>query len=191
MADIAKPAASDVSSVLEEWPQYIRGPVTLPEQGSDVPPTLELNWDWLNSAVFSKKIRGCRHYSGSPIRGEPGHASPTKKPRCCEADTGSTCAGGGLPVWREILAQTPVEAGGQDKITHAKPAIPASSAAWPCWRGPGSVGVRSTALAATQWSEDKGILWKASVPGKGHASPIVFEDPSLSQRQMIRHRYRR
>jgi outer membrane protein assembly factor BamB len=32
------------------------------------------------------------------------------------------------------------------------------------------------ALAVTQWSEDKGILWKAAVPGQGHASPIVVGD---------------
>src|SRR5262249_20918369 len=71
-----------------------------------------------------------------------------------------------------IPAQTPIESGDQGTKSHTMPAIPASPGDWPCWRGPGSLGVRSTAIAATQWSENNGILWKASVPGKGHASPI-------------------
>src|SRR5262245_16900577 len=68
-------------------------------------------------------------------------------------------------------AGTQVGSGAEDKK-----AVPPPNGDWPCWRGSGSVGVRNARLAVTQWSENKGILWKAAVPGAGHASPIVFGD---------------
>jgi outer membrane protein assembly factor BamB len=64
-------------------------------------------------------------------------------------------------------------AGDEDKKGQPKPAVPPPDGDWPCWRGPSRVGIRTMALAVTQWSEEKGILWKTAVPGKGHASPIV------------------
>jgi outer membrane protein assembly factor BamB len=44
---------------------------------------------------------------------------------------------------------------------------------WPWWRGPNGNGVATSKQALTEWAEDKGILWKAMIPGRGHSSPIV------------------
>jgi outer membrane protein assembly factor BamB len=49
---------------------------------------------------------------------------------------------------------------------------------WPGWRGPRGDGTSSETGAITQWSGDQGseqnIRWKTAIPGKGHASPIVW-----------------
>lgn len=46
---------------------------------------------------------------------------------------------------------------------------------WPWWRGPNRNGTTPAGQKApTKWSVSEGIRWKASVPGKGHGSPIVI-----------------
>ncbi|MBM3837266.1 MAG: hypothetical protein FJ398_04755 [Verrucomicrobia bacterium] len=47
---------------------------------------------------------------------------------------------------------------------------------WPQWRGPLANGVAPQANPPLEWSEKKNIRWKVSLPGKAHASPIVFGD---------------
>lgn len=47
---------------------------------------------------------------------------------------------------------------------------------WPGWRGPRGDGTSEEPAAPTSWSPTKNILWKTPIPGKGHASPIVWED---------------
>ncbi|MEX2214060.1 MAG: hypothetical protein WD768_08035, partial [Phycisphaeraceae bacterium] len=47
---------------------------------------------------------------------------------------------------------------------------------WGQWRGPGNDGIAPQADPPLEWSESKNIKWKIAVPGKGHASPIVWED---------------
>lgn len=44
---------------------------------------------------------------------------------------------------------------------------------WPWWRGPNLSAVVSSKPTVTEWSETKNVVWKAPVPGRGHASPIV------------------
>lgn len=47
---------------------------------------------------------------------------------------------------------------------------------WPQWRGPRATGVAPRAAPPVEWSESKNIRWKVEIPGKGHASPIVWGD---------------
>ena len=47
---------------------------------------------------------------------------------------------------------------------------------WPQWRGPLANGVAPHANPPTHWSETDNVRWKIPLPGKGHASPIVFGD---------------
>jgi len=49
---------------------------------------------------------------------------------------------------------------------------------WPCWRGPRGDGTSTEHRVPTSWNGETGenIAWKVSVPGTGHASPIVWED---------------
>jgi len=55
-------------------------------------------------------------------------------------------------------------------------AVPTAQAEpWPGWRGPRSDGTCIEQNVATDW-DPAGALWKIEIPGKGHASPIVWGD---------------
>ena len=45
---------------------------------------------------------------------------------------------------------------------------------WPQWRGPSANGVSPYGNPPVEWSESKNIKWKIEIPGKGHATPIVW-----------------
>ncbi len=47
---------------------------------------------------------------------------------------------------------------------------------WPSWRGPLATGVAPQAEPPVSWSETNNVLWKVAVPGRGTASPVVWED---------------
>ena len=47
---------------------------------------------------------------------------------------------------------------------------------WSQWRGPEMTGVAPYGEPPVEWGEDKNIRWKIEIPGKGHASPIVWDD---------------
>ncbi len=50
------------------------------------------------------------------------------------------------------------------------------AADWPAWRGPNANGTANGSGYPTAWSESSNILWKASVPGRGHSSPVIVGD---------------
>jgi len=52
----------------------------------------------------------------------------------------------------------------------------AADSYWPQWRGPLATGVAPHADPPVEWNEGKNIAWKTEIPGKGSASPIVWED---------------
>jgi len=54
------------------------------------------------------------------------------------------------------------------KITHAEN--------WPKWRGPNGDGTSSEINLPTKWDSTTNVLWKVSITGIGHASPIVWGD---------------
>jgi len=45
---------------------------------------------------------------------------------------------------------------------------------WPGWRGPRGDGTSMEKNVPIRWSGTQNILWKVPIPGKGHASPIVW-----------------
>ena len=47
---------------------------------------------------------------------------------------------------------------------------------WPSWRGPDATGWSPSGNPPTTWSESDNVAWKVAIPGKGHASPVVWED---------------
>ena len=47
---------------------------------------------------------------------------------------------------------------------------------WHQWRGPSMTGVSPAGDPPVEWSETKNVKWKIPIPGKGHATPIVWED---------------
>jgi outer membrane protein assembly factor BamB len=51
----------------------------------------------------------------------------------------------------------------------------ARAEAWPCWRGPRGDGTCIEKNVPAQWAPAV-ALWKVELPGRGHASPIVWGD---------------
>jgi len=47
---------------------------------------------------------------------------------------------------------------------------------WTQWRGPLGTGVAIKGNPPVEFSETKNLKWKTEIPGKGHATPIVWED---------------
>ena len=58
------------------------------------------------------------------------------------------------------------------------PAGPARAENWPGWRGPRGDGSSLEKNLPDRWNgpRDENIAWKVEIPGKGHASPIVWDD---------------
>jgi outer membrane protein assembly factor BamB len=46
---------------------------------------------------------------------------------------------------------------------------------WAYWRGPNADGM-AVGDAPIRWSDTQGVRWKATVPGFGHSSPVVWGD---------------
>ncbi len=47
---------------------------------------------------------------------------------------------------------------------------------WPNWRGPGGDGISTETNLPTKWDSITNVVWKSTVPGIGHSSPIIWED---------------
>ena len=44
---------------------------------------------------------------------------------------------------------------------------------WPHWRGPNGNGIAVSSNPPLKWDESSNIIWKSSIPGRGHSSPAV------------------
>lgn len=47
---------------------------------------------------------------------------------------------------------------------------------WPQWRGPEATGMAPLGNPPIEWSETKNVKWKIEIPGRGHATPIIWEN---------------
>ncbi|HEX2463006.1 MAG TPA: PQQ-binding-like beta-propeller repeat protein [Thermoanaerobaculia bacterium] len=48
---------------------------------------------------------------------------------------------------------------------------------WPQFRGPGGRGIATTTAAAPlRWSPTENIVWRVEIEGRGHSSPVVWND---------------
>jgi len=54
--------------------------------------------------------------------------------------------------------------------------FPASGENWPAWRGPRLDGTSLEKRVPVYWSPASNVVWKSQLPGRGHASPIVWEE---------------
>ena len=58
-----------------------------------------------------------------------------------------------------------------------KPRVSAAAGdAWPCFRGPGGMGVSGAAGLPLEWDAKNNVAWKTALPGPGASSPITFGD---------------
>ena len=60
----------------------------------------------------------------------------------------------------------------------ASPTFCVTAENWPAWRGPRGDGSSHEENVPTKWDGAKGenIAWKVPIEGKGHSSPVVWED---------------
>jgi outer membrane protein assembly factor BamB len=54
--------------------------------------------------------------------------------------------------------------------------LPSEGEEWPGWRGPRGDGTSTETGLPVRWSATESVLWKISLPGKGHSSPVVWGD---------------
>jgi outer membrane protein assembly factor BamB len=47
---------------------------------------------------------------------------------------------------------------------------------WPRWRGPSGQGLVAGTGYPDTWSGTENVIWRTAVPGRGHSSPIVWDD---------------
>lgn len=59
-------------------------------------------------------------------------------------------------------------------VSSQAPAIEVADDDWPVWRGIAGDNKATGPLPPLEWSSTKNVLWRADVPGSGHATPIVF-----------------
>jgi len=52
---------------------------------------------------------------------------------------------------------------------------------WPQWRGPLGLGAALKGNPPTEFSESKNLKWKIEIPGKGNATPIVWQNKIIVQ----------
>ncbi len=52
----------------------------------------------------------------------------------------------------------------------------AGAANWPQWRGPNGSGVSTEKNLPAEWNPNKNIKWKIPIAGRGHSSPVVWEN---------------
>jgi len=57
----------------------------------------------------------------------------------------------------------------------AEESAPSAAQNWPRFRGPNGSGIGVAAALPTKWTE-KDYNWKATLPGTGHSSPVVWGD---------------
>lgn len=79
-----------------------------------------------------------------------------------------------LTLWLVVLVFSSVGVRAQDKGIADFPKL-SSSTDWPWWRGPSRNGIAAEGSFPGKFKEAD-AKWKASVPGRGHSSPVVVGD---------------
>ena len=57
----------------------------------------------------------------------------------------------------------------------------AFTANWPEWRGLYNTGAVAGGNTPIEFSETKNVKWKTEIPGKGHATPIIWGNQIIVQ----------
>jgi outer membrane protein assembly factor BamB len=61
-------------------------------------------------------------------------------------------------------------------VPFSAPAAPKPAATWAYWRGPSGQGYSDDKKVPLTWGENKNLLWKTKLPGKGNSSPVLWGD---------------
>jgi len=83
--------------------------------------------------------------------------------------------GGDMTIFADATVPMKLENSKDIQDSPEKPALdPAKN--WMNWRGPNANCVANGPPAPPEFGEDKNMLWKSPIPGRGHSSPIVIGD---------------
>ena len=74
-----------------------------------------------------------------------------------------------------LIAPEPVSGQDSDGVHMVRPDAEGERY-WTRWRGPSGQGVVTDTGYPDTWTETTNVLWKTEVPGRGHSSPIVWDD---------------
>ncbi|MCA9114718.1 MAG: PQQ-binding-like beta-propeller repeat protein [Planctomycetaceae bacterium] len=72
----------------------------------------------------------------------------------------------------ELATTEEVSVDSSTPVEEAEP-VEVSSDDWPWWRGPNRNNIAGESAVPVKWTEDENIVWKASVPGRGHSAATV------------------
>lgn len=61
-------------------------------------------------------------------------------------------------------------------LTIAVTGVGGQTSNWPQWRGPNGGGISIEVGLPSEWSDTKNVRWKTAIPGRGHSSPIVWNN---------------
>lgn len=81
-----------------------------------------------------------------------------------------------LRTSRSPLALLPVLATVVGTSLNLFAASPEAEKYWSQWRGPQATGAATSGNPPVTWSDDKNILWKIEIPGRGSSSPVIWGD---------------
>jgi outer membrane protein assembly factor BamB len=71
----------------------------------------------------------------------------------------------------------PTARGDEEQANGAAGPIEFAASDWPWWRGPARNGIAAADQEPPlEWSDEKNVLWKTPVPGRGHGSPTIVGD---------------
>lgn len=92
------------------------------------------------------------------------------------AITGALVGLGTLALF--LVASPRIDFGAAGAVVTSYPSTEDIARNWPCFRGPGGLGISAYTNVPTKWDGAKGeaILWKREVPLPGHNSPVVWDD---------------
>jgi hypothetical protein len=73
---------------------------------------------------------------------------------------------------------TATGAAGDEPVAEAEPVRVKTSPNWPSFRGENASGIAEGYPLPVTWDVEKGesLLWKTSIPGRAHSSPIIWGD---------------
>ncbi len=69
-----------------------------------------------------------------------------------------------------------VEAGERFEVQMVEPVGEGAAQQWPQWRGPTRQSVVDSEGYPDRWSDEENVVWRTEVPGRGHSSPIIWQD---------------
>lgn len=77
------------------------------------------------------------------------------------------------------MAWNPVRTTRRRALAWLAAAPAALGAAWPQFRGPSGQGLVESSELPMEWGEEKNVVWKTPIPGRGWSSPVILDGKQI------------